>query len=211
MRPKAIFFDIDGTILPFEGVIRKLQETCKHFGVRVLTKREILKYTIGYKLTESIPKLLPETKNFIDEFSEYYRCIYNKDAKSIKPFPYVKRIFRWIKKRRIKLGIITTKTGTQAETTLKYYKLPYDTLISGDDVKKTKPDSEPVIKACSRLKVNPENCFFIGDHPFDMLASKSAGCKAIGVLTGWGNRKNLKDAGADYIIKDLRDLKNLIE
>ena len=211
MKPKAIFFDVDGTTLPFEGVIRKLQETCKHFEVRILTKREILKYTIGYKITESIPKLLPETKGFIEDFSEYYRRIYNRDAKSIKPFPYVKRIFRWIKKRRIKLGIITTKSGTQAETTLKYYKLPYDTLISGDDVKKTKPDSEPVIKACSRLKVNPENCFFIGDHPFDMMAAKSAGCYAIGVLTGWGNEKNLKDAGADYIIKDLRGLIKLIE
>ena len=211
MKPKAIFFDVDGTILPFDGVIRKLQETCKHFEVRILTKKEILDHTIGYKITESIPKLLPETKKFIDEFTEYYRRIYNKDVKSIKPFPYVKRIFVWIKKRRIKMGIITTKSGTQAKTTLKYYKLPYDTLISGDDVKKTKPDPEPVIKSCSRLKVKPENCFFVGDHPFDMLAAKSAGCYAIGVLTGWGNEKNLKDAGADYIIKDLRGLIKLIE
>jgi phosphoglycolate phosphatase len=52
---------------------------------------------------------------------------------------------------------------------------------------------------------------FVGDHPFDIIASKTAGCKAIGVLTGWGNEKNLKEAGADYIIKDLRGLKKLIE
>jgi phosphoglycolate phosphatase-like HAD superfamily hydrolase len=43
------------------------------------------------------------------------------------------------------------------------------------------------------------------------MAAKSAGCYAIGVLTGWGNEKNLKDAGADYIIKDLRGLIKLIE
>jgi phosphoglycolate phosphatase-like HAD superfamily hydrolase len=44
-----------------------------------------------------------------------------------------------------------------------------------------------------------------------MLSAKGAGCFAIGVLTGWGNRYNLKKTGADHIIKDLRGLKELIE
>jgi HAD superfamily hydrolase (TIGR01509 family) len=211
MKPKAIFFDIDGTILPFEGVIRKLQETCRHFGTRVLIKKEIMERTIGYKIEESIPKLIPETKKFIKEFAEYYRNIYNRDASSIKPFPYVKRVLNGIKKNKIKIGIITTKSRMQAEVTLKYYKLPYDTLVAGDDVKNRKPNPEPVLKACENLRLNPKDCIFIGDHPFDMLAAKSAGCFAIGTLTGWGKRKNLKRAGAKYLIKDLRGLKKIIK
>lgn len=211
MKAKAIFFDIDGTILPFEGVIRKLQETCRHFDTRILTKKEILERTIGYKIEESIPKLIPETKKFINDFANYYRDIYNRDVRSIKPFPYVKGVFKFVNKNKIRIGIITTKSRTQAEVTLKYYKLPYDTLVGGNDVKKRKPDPEPVLKACKNLELRPRQCVFVGDHPFDMLAAKSAGCFAIGVLTGWGNRKNLKNAGADYIIKDLRGLKKLIE
>lgn len=211
MKPKAIFFDIDGTILPFEGVICKLQETCRYFNVRVLTKKEILGRTIGYKIEESIPKLIPETKKFIKDFADYYRKIYNKDVRSIKPFPYVKGVFKFVKKNKISIGIITTKSRIQAEVTLKYYKLPYDTLVGGDEVKKRKPDPESILKACKNLKLNPKNCIFVGDHPFDMLAAKFAGCFAIGVLSGWGNRKNLKIAGADYIIKNLNGLKKLIE
>lgn len=167
--------------------------------------------TIGYKIEESIPKLIPETKKFINDFANYYRDIYNRDVRSIKPFPYVKGVFKFVKKNKIRIGIITTKSRTQAEVTLKYYKLPYDTLVGGDDVKKRKPDPEPVLKACKNLELCPRQCVFVGDHPFDMLAAKSAGCFAIGVLTGWGNRKNLKNAGADYIIKDLRGLKKLID
>jgi len=211
MKAKAIFFDIDGTILPFEGVIRKLQETCRHFDIRTLTKKEILERTIGYKIEESIPKLIPETKKFINDFANYYRNIYNRDVRSIKPFPYVKGVFKFVKKNKIRIGIITTKSRIQAEVTLKYYKLPYDTLVAGDDVKKRKPNPEPVLKACENLGLNPKDCMFVGDHPFDMQAAKSAGSLAIGTLTGWGNRKNLKTAGADYIIKDLRGLKKLIE
>jgi len=211
MKPKAIFFDVDGTILPFDGVIRKLQETCKHFNIRIITKREILKYTIGYKIEESIPKLIPETKKFINEFADYYRNIYNRDVRSIKPFSYVKTVFKFVKKNKIMIGIVTTKSRIQADVTLRYYKLPYDTLVGGDDVKKRKPDPEPVIKACENLNLNAKDCIFVGDHPFDMMAAKSAGCLAVGTLTGWGNRKNLKNAGADYIIKNLSSLKKLIE
>jgi phosphoglycolate phosphatase-like HAD superfamily hydrolase len=211
MKPKAIFFDVDGTILPFEGVIDKLQDACRHFKVRVLTKKEILNYTIGYSIVESIPKLIPETKKFINEFSEYYKNIYNKDVRSIKPFYYVKKVFKWVEKSKIKIGIVTTKSRGQAEVTLKYYKLHYDVLIGRDDVKKRKPNPEPIFKACKILKLNPKDSIFVGDHPFDMQAAKSAGCLPVGVLTGWGNRKNLKNAGAKYLIKDLRGLKKIIE
>lgn len=210
MKTKVIFFDVDGTILPFDGIIYHLQETCRHFKVRVLTKKEILKYTIGYKITESVPKLIPETKKFIKEFSEYYIDNYNKDVRSIRPFPYVKRVFEWIKKNELKIGIITTKTRIQAEVTLKYYKLRYDVLIGGSDVKKRKPDPEAIFKACKILDIKPSDCMFVGDHPFDMQAAKSASCLPIGVLTGWGNRKNLKNAGAKYLIKDLIGLKKII-
>lgn len=211
MKPKAVLFDVDGTILPFDGIIHHLQLTSKHFKVRVPTKKELLTYTVGYSLKESIPIVIPETKKIIDEFRDYFRSSYNSDVSSIKPFPFVKRIFSYIKKKRIKIGIVTTKQKHQAEVTLKHYKLPFDVLIGFDNVKKRKPHPEPVLKACRILKVKPEDCIFFGDHPFDMEAARSAGCVAVGVLTGWGKRNNLKKSGANFIIKDLRELKKLIK
>jgi pyrophosphatase PpaX len=211
MKPNAIFFDVDGTILPFEGIVRHLQNACRHFKVRIVTKKEIMENAVGYTIKESMPKLVPETKKFINEFSDYYRSIYNKDVKAIKPFPSVKKVFTWIKKRKIKIGIVTTKSRIQAEVTLNYYKLPYNVVIGHDDVKKRKPNPEPVLKACKILGLKPKDCIFVGDHPFDMIASRRAGCLPVGVLTGWGNRKNLKAAGAKYLIKDLRGLKKIIE
>ena len=210
MKPKAILFDVDGTILPFDGIMKHIQKTCRHFGVRVPTKEELLKHTVGYKISESIPKLIPETKKFIDKFREYYRKSYNSDVKNVKPFPHVKKVFQYVKKRKIKIGIVTTKRNNQARVTLKYYKIPFDVIIGCDNVKKRKPDPEPVLKACKKLRVKPEDCIFFGDHPFDMIAAKKAGCIVIGVLTGWGNRTNLKKAGADFIVKDLRGLKFLL-
>jgi len=211
MKPKAIFFDVDGTIIPLKVVVRNFQETCKHFNLRVLSGKEILSNTIGLKLTEAIRITLPEAIPIEKEFIEYFEDNQIKNFKKYsKLLPYVNSSFKKIKKRKIKIGIVTTKRRREALAILKGYKLPYDTLVGNDDVKNRKPHPEPVFKACKKLKVKPKNCVFVGDTSFDMGAAKSAGCLAVGVLTGGGNRKNLKNSGADYIIKDLRGLIKLL-
>ncbi len=212
MKILAVLSDVDGTIIPLDSVVKCLKDTCKHFKVRILTKKEIMEKTIGYKLTESIPLLIPETKGFIKEFTKYYEKLYVKEYKKYaKPFSYVKPTFKILKRKKIKVGIVTTKKHSEAKAILDGYKIPYDIIVGNDDVKKRKPDPEPVFKACKLLKVKPKNCIFVGDHPFDMKAAKSAGCIAIGTLTGWGKKLDLKKAGADFIIKNLKDLDKLIE
>ena len=212
MKPKAVFFDVDGTIIPLKVVVKTFQETCRHFNIRILASEKILEHTIGLKLDEAIPKVIPKALPIEKEFIKYFEDHQIENfGKYGKILPYVKSTFKKIKKRKIKIGIVTTKKRREAIAVLKGHKLPCDTVVGNDDVKNRKPDSEPVLKACKHLKVKPKDCIFVGDHPFDMQAAKSAGCLAIGVLTGWGNRKNLKKAGADYIIKDLRGLTKLLE
>jgi len=210
MKPKAIFFDVDGTIIPLDVVVKTFQECCRHFNVRVLTKKEVMENAIGFKLSEVVPKLLPGVK--INVFKKYFERIQiRKFKRYARILPFVKSTFSFIKNKRIMIGIVTTKSRNEALAVLKGYRLPFDNLVSGSDVKKRKPDPESVFKVCKNLNVNPKDCVFVGDHPFDMLAAKSAGCFPIGTLTGWGNKKNLKKAGARYLIKDLRGLKKIIK
>ena len=209
MKPKAIFFDVDGTIITLEVIVKTFQSCCRQLNLRTLTRKEIMENAISYKLSEALSKLLPEA-----DYNDFKKCFAKTQIKNFKKFggilPFVKPTFDFVKKKGIKIGIVTTKIRSEAIAILKGYKLPYDTLIAGDDVKKRKPHPEPVLKACRNLKLKPKDCIFVGDHPFDMMAAKSAGCVAVGTLTGWGNRKNLKNAGADATIKNLSSLKKLI-
>jgi pyrophosphatase PpaX len=210
MKPKAIFFDVDGTIISLEVIVKTFQSCCRQLNVRVLTKKEIMDNAISYKLSEALDRLLPNV-----DYEKFKKCFETTQIKNFKKFskilPSVKTTFNLINKKGIKIGIVTTKSRIEALAILNGYDLHFNTLVSGSDVKKRKPDPEPVLRACENLNLNPWDCIFVGDHPFDMLAAKSAGCFAVGTLTGWGNRKNLKDAGADNIIKNLSSLKKLIE
>lgn len=57
-------------------------------------------------------------------------------------------------------------------------RVPLDTitdiLITEDDVEQSKPHPEGLLKAAMLLNVQPENCLYIGDQPFDLLAATSA-------------------------------------
>ena len=212
MMPKAIFFDVDGTIISLKVAARTFQEASKHFGIKPLSSRILLKKAVGYSLHETIEKMIKDALPIENEFKKYFEELQIKNFRKYGGLlPFVRSTLDFVHNKGIRIGIVTTKKRNEALAILKGYKLHYNTLVAGDDVRNRKPHPEPVLKACEDLETKPKYCLSIGDHPFDMMAAKSAGCRAVGILTGWGNEKNLKDAGADYIIKDLRGLKKLIE
>ncbi|MFQ6020939.1 MAG: HAD family hydrolase [Candidatus Aenigmatarchaeota archaeon] len=210
MNYKAILIDMDGTLLPLNGIIKGIRLTCKKMKIRVLTKEEILHKMMGYKTEEVFSKLYPEYHRDGKSFRENYIKIYNR-LKLAKIFPGVNKILMKIHKNGYKIGIVTTKNKLTALPPIRKYKLIYDVLITENDVKNRKPDPEPILKACKKLKVKPEECIFVGDHIFDMQAAKKAGCYPIGILTGVGTRYRLKKAGAKKVIKDLKSLVNLLD
>lgn len=51
----------------------------------------------------------------------------------------------------------------------------------------------------------------VGDRKYDILGAAQAGIDSVGVLYGYGNYRELKAAGATYIVEKVRDILPLIE
>ena len=49
----------------------------------------------------------------------------------------------------------------------------------------------------------------IGDRKHDIIGAKENRLDSIGVLYGYGDREELSQAGADYIVEDIAGLRNL--
>ena len=60
------------------------------------------------------------------------------------------------------------------------------------------------------MGVSPENCLMIGDTTVDILAGKRAGAQTVGVLSGFGEEKELIEKGADLIIDSVADLPKIL-
>ena len=46
----------------------------------------------------------------------------------------------------------------------------------------------------------------IGDRKFDILGAKENGLASMGVLYGFGDKEELTEAGADYIVETAEDI-----
>lgn len=106
-----------------------------------------------------------------------------------------------------RMGIISNYTADLMdylqETALAGY---FESIVISEMVGCEKPDAKIYSIFCEQMKCRPDECVYIGDHPFDVLGAKQAGMKAI-----WLN--HIYDAMPDYILEradatayDLKDI-----
>jgi len=84
---------------------------------------------------------------------------------------------------KLKVGLVTNTPRANVNKIFEHFKLSnhFDVILTGNDVKRGKPDAEIVIKACERLNVKPEHAILVGDTETDYQAGKAAGCFVVGV------------------------------
>jgi phosphoglycolate phosphatase-like HAD superfamily hydrolase len=87
----------------------------------------------------------------------------------------------------------------------------FDPIVTGLSAAHTKPYPDPILLAAKRMGVRPEECLMIGDTTVDIRAAKAAGAQALGVLCGFGEEPELRQLGADHILKSTSDLPELFQ
>jgi HAD superfamily hydrolase (TIGR01549 family) len=83
-------------------------------------------------------------------------------------------------------------------------------IASGQTTPHTKPWPDPVLWCAEQMGVLPENCLMIGDTTVDIRAGLSASAQSVGVLSGFGDQKELARAGANLIVENVAALTKII-
>ena len=89
----------------------------------------------------------------------------------------------------------------------------FQSIVTSDDVAKTKPDPATYAKAAEGMGISPSDCLAIDDSPNGVSSAKNAGMKVLGI-TAIHNASSLKDADWHLLsLKEvtLRDLIHLFE
>ncbi|MDB4964400.1 MAG: HAD-superfamily hydrolase subfamily variant 3 [Myxococcales bacterium] len=80
-------------------------------------------------------------------------------------------------------------------------------IVSSGDVERSKPHPDIFAAACRRAGCRPEQAIVIGDTIWDMQAARSAGVRAVAVLTGGAfSRAELREAGALSVFEDCAEM-----
>ncbi|MBU6997151.1 MAG: HAD-IA family hydrolase [Theionarchaea archaeon] len=212
--PDTFLFDLDGTLVTMELDFVKIRKEVDRILVRWGYPPELLEET------RSTLETIREAVSYLDSHSQdgeglkkeaetYLEQVEMEAASRAQLIEGAKTVLQILKKKKKKIGIITRNHRAVALKVLKRCGLEQfvDLLLARDDVERVKPHPDHMLEAVRRLGSEPEKTVVLGDHHYEIEAGNEAGCFTIGVLTGSGTRKTLKDA--DLILNSVEDLKEV--
>lgn len=211
MNIQLIIFDFDGTLGDTRrNIVTTMQMTIAELGLPYRSDTECAS-TIGLPLYGCFETLFPDTdKTIIQQCTDTYRRIFQENLQTIKPqaFPKVVETLHALKGKGLTLAIASSRNhASLVELTLELgISDTISYLIGADDVEKAKPNPEPVLKVLNALGYKAHQALVVGDMNVDILMGVHAGAKTCGVTWGNGTIKELKEAGADYIINSIDEL-----
>ncbi|MBR4776198.1 MAG: HAD hydrolase-like protein [Lachnospiraceae bacterium] len=212
---KYIFFDLDGTLTQSEfGIMAAATKALNHFGIET-PSQEILKKFIGPPLYVSFHDFYKLSEEDSQEAIKIYREYYVKEGVYQAPlYPGITEMLKELKNAGCTLMITTSKPETMAVTVAKNDGIfEYFDGIIGPALDEHDPNKAILIKRALKAlgtddsdKDFLKNCLMIGDRFYDIEAACEIGIDSIGVLYGYGNEQELKEAGSTYIVKNVQDI-----
>ena len=221
---KLALFDLDKTLLLGVKAHRRAFHKSfeKIFGIRAsvdiidhqgMTDKQILIEVLkkfGFE-EEGIKARMPEWISFME--SEFKKAV---KSEKIVALPGTKELLEELSKRSVLLGTVTGNLepigwGKLEKAGLKKYFM--FGAFGSDAIERSVLVKTALKKAKERFgfEFDGNNAFLFGDTPRDIKAGRSAGVKTIGVATGNFSIEQLKESNADFVLRDLKDTKKVLE
>ncbi|MFX3630132.1 MAG: pyrophosphatase PpaX [Ectobacillus sp.] len=210
MRTNTILFDLDGTLINTnELIISSFLHTLNVYYPNRYQREDVLPF-IGPSLRETFGVMNPEK---VDEMIQCYREYNHKHHDLlVEEYETVYETVEELHRGGYKIGIVTTKARPTVEMGLKLARLKpfFDVVVTLDDVRKVKPDPEPIEKALYLLGAKAPEALMVGDNHHDILAGHNAGTKTAGVAWSIKGREYLAAYKPTYILEKMSDLLTIL-
>jgi phosphoglycolate phosphatase len=212
---RAVIFDFDGTLavlnIDFSQMRDQVFKLMRNHGIDESSIEE--KYLL--EIIDEVALILSKrNSSAAEEFYQKAHLILHeiemKAAEQGRMLPGVKETLISLKRKGIKVGIVTRNCEEAVRKVLPDIEKVCDVFISRDLIKKVKPHPEQLTSVVKALHVTGEETLMVGDHTIDIQAGKRVGMKTVGVLTGRTQREEFEKAGADWILEDASEICELI-
>lgn len=210
---EAAIFDLDGTLVDSKkDIIMSVNYMLKALGIKEKPEKVIQSY-IGIGRDKLISDALGHnaTPKIVENGTAIFEKHYARHMfDTTQLFPGVREILDYLKDK--KLMIVTNKNHAPSVKTLKHFGVDryFSKVIGGDDKNCRKPDGCPIRNLIMEEGIPLDRAIMIGDSDIDIKAGKIAGIATCGLTYGIGLIADIKKASPDYILDDIRQLKNII-
>ena len=209
-RITTVLFDLDGTILDTnELIIQSFLHALRGIAPPEFGREHIIP-SMGMPLEHQL-RLFSGREQVEDLIAAYRAFNLREHDAYVKPFPLVGEVLAELRRGGLRLGVVTTKMRLTTEKGLRFVGIydDMDAIVTIDDVAHPKPHPEPVETAMRQLAARPEETLMVGDSVVDIQSAAAAGAVPVGVAWSLKGANVLREAGARYVIDDMRELYDL--
>ncbi|WP_419403893.1 phosphoglycolate phosphatase [Stenotrophomonas rhizophila] len=204
--PRAVLFDLDGTLL--DSALDMLATANAMLAARgrapitLEALRPVVSKGSRAMVAVAFPELGQEARDaLVPEFLDRYEALIGQHAVL---FDGVAGMLDALEAAGCAWGIVTNKPEYLARLILP--QLGWETrcavLIGGDTLAQRKPHPLPLLAAAERMGIDPGTCIYVGDDERDIVAANAAGMASVAAL--WGYRLDADDPlawGAEVMIE----------
>lgn len=214
MKYRNIIFDFDGTLADTaELTVETMHKTNRALNLPDKSDAEC-KAMIGYRL-EEIPSILwPEMPDLSERYAATFREIYKsaKEDFKVRTYPGVSDTLTRLKLNGIRMAVASSRSKVSLLDLCNELRIAdyFQMIVGGGDVNNGKPAPDPVNLVLATQGWDKDETLVVGDMSVDILMGKAAGAATCGVIYGNGSVAELRDVGADYLISDFSELKDLL-
>jgi pyrophosphatase PpaX len=195
MIPRAVLFDLDGTLIDSVPLILSSMQHAfaGHPNAPGVAEWVAL---IGTPLDAMIRRWAGDEAD-VERVKERYKQHQwaNHDA-MVRAFPGVPAMLDAVAARGARMAVVTSKLEPSARRSLDFLGLShhFEAVVGLEATERHKPDPAPVLHAVGRLGARPDEAAFVGDSPHDVIAGNAAGVATVATLWGPFGREELARA-----------------
>jgi 2-haloacid dehalogenase len=225
-RFDVITFDCYGTLIDWEtGILKALQRTRTHAG-RSISDHDLLEAYAAIEQRLEAGSYLPYEQVLRDVVRELAQLLevppqhvdLNALTKSLPHWPAFPDTVDSLRrlKQHYKLGIISNTDRDLFAETAKVLEVPFDWVITAEDVGAYKPSHKNFEKALTTMEIPKDRLLHAAQSRFHDIAP----ARALGIACVWVNRRHGKNgegatavsaAQPDFEVPDLKTLAGLVE
>ena len=214
MQPKAIIFDLDGTLLDtLRDLTLSTNAALAAFSLPPRTEEEVRAFVgngVEKLMERAVPagRANPSFAPCLDYFRTHYK-VHCLDHTA--PYPGVPEVLERLQKASIRTAIVSNKFDAAVkELAAHYFGSLIDLAVGESAAVRKKPAPDAVLAVMRALSVSPAECVYVGDSDVDVETGRNAGVRTIGVLWGFRDEACLRRAGGTELAHAPHDLLPLL-
>jgi phosphoglycolate phosphatase len=209
---KAVIFDLDGTLLDTVADLGDAANDMLKARGLPIHDYEAYKIFIGNGMKLLVTRALPPDKRqeeFIQSALAEMEENYSQNWKNkTRAYEGVSEMLDEIERRGLPMAILSNKPDRFTKQTVRAFfsRRRFAVVRGARDGVPIKPDPRAALEIAAEMDFPPKDICYLGDTRTDMETARRAGMYPIGALWGFRSAEELKEHGAEHLIKHPMEL-----